>query len=100
MGRAVAGLHIVARVIIAIVGIIALIIAVAILLRVLRANPDNGIVAFVDTVARALVGPFDGMFTPKDRRVEIAVNWGIALLVYVLVGRLLAGLADRVSPEP
>jgi hypothetical protein len=100
MGRAVAGLHILARVIIAVVGIIALIIAVAILLRVLRANPDNGIVSVLDTVARWLVGPFDGMFKPRDRRVEIAVNWGIALVFYVLVGRLLAGLADRVSPDP
>lgn len=100
MGRAVAGLHILARVIVALVGIIALIIAVAILLRVLRANPDNGIVSLFDSVARWLVGPFDGMFKPRDRRAEIAVNWGIALLVYVLVGRLLAGLVDRVSPEP
>lgn len=100
MGRAVAGLHLLARVIVVIVGIVALIIGVAILFRVLRANPDNAIVSFFDTVARWLVGPFDGMFTPKDPRVQVAVNWGIALLVYVLVGRLLAGLVDRVSPEP
>lgn len=92
-----AGLHLVARVITAIAAILALIIALAILFRILAANPDNAIVSFIDDLARGLVGPFDGMFKPRDRKVEVAVNWGIALLVYLVVGALLARLVHRLA---
>lgn len=100
MGRMGAGLNILGRVIVAITGIIALVIAIGILFHVLKANPDNAIVSLVNDAAGFLVGPFDQMFKLKDPRAEIAVNWGIALLVYVLVGRLLAKLVERASPEP
>jgi hypothetical protein len=94
-------LYRVAGVIVAIAGIIALIIGIAITFRVFGGNPDNVIVSFFDDLARTLVGPFDGMFKPKDRRAEIAINWGIAVLAYVLVGRAVAGLLRRAGPaEP
>jgi uncharacterized membrane-anchored protein YhcB (DUF1043 family) len=35
------------------------------------------------------------MFTPKDHKLEIALNWGIALVVYVIVGRFIARLLRR-----
>jgi hypothetical protein len=92
-----AGLHLVARVIAAIAGIIALVIAVGILFRILAANPDNAIVSFVEDLARGLVGPFDGMFKPHDRKAEIVINWGIALAVYLIVGMLLARFVRRLA---
>ena len=70
-------------------------IVIGILFVVFEANKDNGIVKAVTDAAKFLAGPFDGMFTPEDRKLEIAVNWGIALIVYVIVGRFIAGLLNR-----
>jgi hypothetical protein len=92
-----AALHLVARVVAAIAAVLALIIALGILFRILAANPDNAIVSFINDLARGLVGPFDGMFKPRARKVEIAVNWGIALLVYLIVGTLLARVVHRLA---
>jgi hypothetical protein len=72
--------------------ILAAIIVAGILLIVLNANPSNSIVSSVHDAARSLVGPFDGMFKPHSHKLAIAINWGIAALVYVIVGSLIARL--------
>ncbi len=94
-GAAYGALGLLARLIDIVVGVVALVIIVGILFVVFEANKDNGIVKAITDAAKFLVGPFDGMFTPKDRKLEVAVNWGIALIVYVIVGRVLAGLLNR-----
>jgi hypothetical protein len=71
-------------------GIIAAVIVLGILFVVLEANPDNTIVSAVDDVASALVGPFDGMFQLDNAKTEVAVNWGIAALAYLILGALIA----------
>ena len=38
------------------------------------------------------------MFSFSDRKLQVAVNWGLALLLYVLVGRPVAGLLWRPRP--
>jgi hypothetical protein len=73
--------------------VVVLLIVAGILLVVLEANPDNGIVSFVTDVAETLVGPFEKLFTLDDRKTEVAVNWGIAAVVYLVVGRVLASIA-------
>lgn len=88
---------IVARIIMIVAGIVALIIALGILVVVLEANPQNSIVSTVHDVADALVGPFDGIFTPSNPKVAIAINWGLAIVVYLVVGRLLSGLIRRLG---
>jgi hypothetical protein len=85
----------VALIVDAIVGIVSLLLIIGILFVVLEANPDNGIVNWVLDAAKWLAGPFDEMFTPKDHKLEIALNWGIALVVYVIVGRFIASLLRR-----
>ena len=72
--------------------LIAVIILLGILFVVLEANMDNGIVSTVNDVADFFVGPFDRMFTPESRKLEISVNWGIATAFYVIVGGLIASL--------
>jgi len=57
---------------------------------VLNANPTNDIVNAVHDAARWLVGPFDGMFTLDSTDATIAVNWGIAALVYLILGGIVA----------
>lgn len=77
----------------------ALALAVGALLIALKANADNTVVDFVLSVAERLDGPFsltDGIFTfaeDADGRVKSAlVNWGIAAVVYLVIGKVL----DRV----
>jgi hypothetical protein len=77
--------------------VVAAIIAVGILLVVLKANPNNGIVSAVRAVAHELVGPFTGMFKVTPPRVSVAANWGIAAAVYVLAGFLLARLITAIG---
>jgi hypothetical protein len=72
--------------------VVAAIIAVGILLVVLKANPNNGIVSAVRAIAHDLVGPFTGMFQVDPPRAGVAANWGIAAAVYVLAGLLVARL--------
>jgi hypothetical protein len=71
-------------------GVVAAIIVAGILLVVLNANSSNDIVSAVEDAARWLVGPFDGMFTLDSSKATIAVNWGIAAVVYLIVGALIA----------
>jgi hypothetical protein len=86
-----------ARVVNLVVSVVVLTIVAGILLVVLKANPTNTVVSDVHSWARArsLVGPFDGMFSFHNARVAIAVNWGIAAVVYLLVGGLIARLISR-----
>lgn len=88
-------LELVAAVIATIFRIAAFLIVLAIIFVVLEANEQNGIVSFILDVGDFLVGPFDGLFTPEDRKVEVAINYGIAAVVYLIVGQLIAGLVRR-----
>jgi hypothetical protein len=58
----------------------------------LKANPGNSIVSEVRGWARSLAGPFDGMFSFHNAHIAIAVNWGIAAVVYSIAGGLIARL--------
>ena len=79
-----------ARVVRLAAGVIAAIIVVGILLVVLEANPTNDVVSTVHDVARWFVGPFDDMFRFDNAKIAVAVNWGIAAFVYLIVGALIA----------
>jgi len=63
----------------------------------LKANPANSIVSQVHDWAHSLAGPFDGIFSFHSARVAIAVNWGIAAVVYLLVGGLIGRLLGRTT---
>ena len=88
-------MQLLARLILLVAAIVAAIIGLGILLTVLEANTGNSIVSAVLDAADALVGPFDDMFTPKNRKLAVAINWGIALVIYLVVGRLLSSLVTR-----
>jgi hypothetical protein len=81
-----------ARVVRLIVGIIVLIIVAGIVLVLLKANPANTIVSDVHDAARWFAGPFDGIFSFHNARVALAVNWGLAAVLYLIVGGLIARL--------
>ena len=81
-----------ARAVRLIVSIIVLIIVAGIVLVLLKANPTSTIVSDVHDAARWLAGPFDGIFSFHNARVALAVNWGLAAVVYLIVGGLIARL--------
>jgi hypothetical protein len=89
------GARLLARVVHVVVSVVVLIIVAGILLVVLKANPTNTIVSDVHGWAHTLVGPFDGIFSFHNAHVAIAVNWGIAAALYLLVGGLIARLIGR-----
>jgi hypothetical protein len=92
-GRGIArGRGLITRAVHLVVSVVVLIIVAGILLVVLKANPTNTIVSDVHDWARSLAGPFDGMFTFHNAHVAIAVNWGIAAVVYSFIGGLIARL--------
>jgi hypothetical protein len=85
----------VARVLRVIGTVVAAILVAGILLVVLGANQTNTIVNAVHDAARWLAGPFDGLFNLQKHKTEIAVNWGIAAVVYFAISRLLARVVLR-----
>ena len=67
-------------------------IVVGILLHVLGANSGNAVVGFVYDVAGWLVTPFKHLFSVHGAKLQIALNWGLAAIVYGIVGSLIARL--------
>jgi hypothetical protein len=92
-------LFLVARIVKLITAVVVAFIVVGIVLHLLDANSGNVLVSFVYDVAGWLVTPFKGIFSIGDAKGQIAANWGLAALVYAIVGgliaRVLAGMAAR-----
>jgi hypothetical protein len=86
-----------ARVVMSIASLIALLIALAIVLRDVDANSANTIVKGIHEGANFFAGAFTGLirFSGHPKR-AITVDWGIALVAYLFVGsvvsRAIAGI--------
>lgn len=91
------GFLLVARLVMLIASIVAAIIVVAILLRVFNANAGNTLVKDVHDLAKTLVGPFKNLFTIKNPKTQIAVNWGLAAVVYLAIGSIIARILGRIG---
>lgn len=70
-------------------------IVVGILLVLLEASQSNGLVEALLDAARWLVDPFAGIFNLDGRKATVAVNWGLAALIYGAIGMLIARLLAR-----
>jgi hypothetical protein len=79
-----------ARAIAIVAAVVALILVIGIALVLLKANQSNQIVSAVHDAASWLAGPFDGLFKLDKPRTSTAVNWGVAAVVWFLLGRLIA----------
>jgi hypothetical protein len=98
VGAAGAGVMLIARLVMTVATLIALLIGLAIVLRDVDANARNSIVKGIHEGANFFAGSFTGLLTfnghPKR---AITVDWGIALIVYLLLGAVLSGLIARVG---
>lgn len=84
-----------ARVVSLITSVVVGLIVVGILLVLLEANRDNAIVDWLVGAGDFLSQPFHGIFTPDGRKAQVAVNWGLAALIYALIGGLIARALRR-----
>jgi hypothetical protein len=75
--------------------VIALILVAGIVLVVFEANESNDVVDAVLDAAKFFAGPLDSLIDFKNNDVEVAVNWGIAAVLYVIVAGLIARLLAR-----
>jgi hypothetical protein len=73
---------------------VALIVA-GILIHILGANTSNGIVGAINDAAKWLVQPFNNVFHLSGHKATIAVNWGLAAVVYAVVGGFISSLLAR-----
>jgi hypothetical protein len=78
-----------------VVGIVVAIIVLAVILSLVGANPANSIVSAIHDAGSALVGPFKDVFSVKGPKLHMALNWGLAALVYAVVGGFIASLVAR-----
>ena len=98
VGTAGAGVLLIARLVMLAATLIALLIALAIVLRDVDATASNTIVKGIHEGANFFAGAFTGLirFNGHPKR-AITVDWGIALLVYLIVGGVVSRLIARVG---
>jgi hypothetical protein len=98
VGTAGAGALLLARLVMAAASLIALLIALAIVLSDVGANGSNTIVKGVHEGANFFAGAFTGLirFSGHPKR-AITVDWGIALIVYLIAGSMLASVIGNLG---
>jgi hypothetical protein len=84
-----------ARIVRLVTTIVVGLIVAGIVLHLLDASSGNAIVSAVYDAAGWLVTPFKGIFSPHGAHARIAANWGLAAVVYAIVGGLLSRLLAR-----
>jgi hypothetical protein len=94
-GAARKGLWGVARIVRLITAVVVGLLLVAIVLVLLEANRDNAIVEALLDAGGWLAEPFDNVFSMDSRKERVAVNYGLAALVYGIAGALIARLLRR-----
>ena len=89
------GLWGIARIVSLITSVVVGLILVGIVLVLLEANRDNSIVEALLDAAAWLAEPFDNVFSMDSRKERIAINYGLAALVYAIAGGLIVRLLRR-----
>ena len=89
------GLWGVARIVSLITSVVVGLIVIAIILVLLDASRKNGIVDWLVNAGDTLTKPFHSIFNLDTRKATVAVNWGLAAVVYGLVGGFIAKLLRR-----
>jgi hypothetical protein len=93
-----------ARVVRIVFSVLATILALGAVLVVLRSNinEQNSVVELITNIADAISGPFsldNGVFDFSGKNAEAKnalLNWGIAAILYLVVGRV---LANAIAPK-
>jgi hypothetical protein len=89
------GLWGVARIVSLITTVVVGLIVLGIVLVLLEANRDNAIVDWLVGAGQFLAEPFDDIFQPDGHKARVAINWGLAAVLYAIAGSLLARVLRR-----
>jgi hypothetical protein len=89
------GLWGLARIVSLVTAVVVGLLVIGIVLVVLDANRSNEIVNALLDAGKFLAGPFDNVFSLNGHKANIAVNWGLAALIYAVVGGFVARLLRR-----
>jgi hypothetical protein len=89
------GLWGVARIVRLITTVVVGLIVLGIVLVLLEANRDNAIVDWLVGAGEFLAEPFDNIFQPDGRKARVAINWGLAAVIYAIAGSLVARALRR-----
>ncbi|MGW2564008.1 hypothetical protein ACWCXB_33270 [Streptomyces sp. NPDC001514] len=89
------GSHQAATVITVVADVMAVILGLWILMYVLDANRANDLVMFVQDVAGWLAGWSHDLFTFDEAWARVVAGYGLAAVVYLVVGHTLAGRLRR-----
>lgn len=73
----------------AVTALIALVFVLHIVFTLFGANEDNPFVSFVYGAAKVFVLGFGDVFTPGDATIGLVANYGLAAIVYLVVGRII-----------
>src|ERR1700728_2244741 len=82
--------------IMAAVAIIAFILLLHILFVLIGTNPGNSIVSTDANWAGHLAAWFKGMFTTSSAKWNTVLDYGLATIVYLIVGRVFSSVVERV----
>ena len=82
-------------------GLFAAVLAIHIVLVVGEANMSNGFAQFITGWAAAIDLGLSGLFTPANEKAQVALNEGIAAILWLIIGSALTTLIARiVLPDP
>lgn len=76
--------------------VIAVIIVLHIIFVLIGANGGNSIVSTDADWAGTLAAWFKNLFTPSNYKLAVTLNYGLAALFYLAIGRIVATLINRV----
>jgi triacylglycerol esterase/lipase EstA (alpha/beta hydrolase family) len=91
------GVEAIATTVMVLAAAFAIILAVHIVFLVFDANGANGIVSTINDWADSLAWKFKDVFTPESPKTAALVNFGLAAVIYLTVGRILSGLIRRLA---
>ncbi|WP_338602721.1 hypothetical protein [Saccharopolyspora sp. SCSIO 74807] len=89
------GANTLANIVDVLTSVIVLAFVLHILFVVFDANQGNQFVSAVYTLAKTLVLGLGDVFTPNDALLGVVLNYGVAALVYLVIGRLIARALRR-----
>jgi hypothetical protein len=89
------GTYAIARVVSLIVAVVVGLLVLGILCVLLGLDRDVAVVSWIRDAASWLATPFSGIFSLESNRWETALDWGLAAVVYAIIGGLITRALAR-----